>query len=54
MEGLIRHLFARVLEIPLHEPFPRLTYKEAMERFGSDRPDRRFGLELVDQESPSA
>ena len=48
MEGMIREVFARVLEIPLHQPFPRMTYAEAMRRFGSDKPDLRIPLELVD------
>lgn len=48
MEAMIRHVFAHVLEVPLHDPFPRMTYKEAMLRFGSDKPDLRIPLELVD------
>ncbi len=48
MEAMLRDVFARVLEIPLHDPFPRMTYQEAMQRFGSDRPDLRIRLELVD------
>jgi aspartyl-tRNA synthetase len=48
MEGLIRDLFKRVLDVDLPEPFPRLTYAEAMRRFGSDKPDLRIPLELVD------
>jgi len=48
MEEMMRHLFAEVLEIPLHEPFPRMSYAEAMLRYGSDKPDLRIPLELVD------
>lgn len=48
MEGMVRELFAQVLEVALPEPFPRMTYAEAMHRFGSDKPDLRIPLELVD------
>lgn len=48
MESMVRDLFARVVEIPLPDPFPRLTYREAMGRFGTDRPDLRIPLELVE------
>jgi aspartyl-tRNA synthetase len=48
MEGLIRHVFSRVLKARLPDPFPRLTYEEAMRRFGSDKPDLRVPLELAD------
>ncbi len=48
MEAMIRHLFAEVIEVPLHDPFPRMSYAEAMERFGSDKPDLRIAMELVD------
>ncbi|MDA8162444.1 MAG: aspartate--tRNA ligase [Desulfobacteraceae bacterium] len=48
VEGLISHVFSETLGIKLKTPFPRLTYMEAMERFGTDRPDTRFGLELRD------
>ncbi|QFZ91277.2 aspartate--tRNA ligase [Synechococcus elongatus] len=47
-ERLIAHIFKTVKGIDLPRPFPRLTYAEAMDRYGSDRPDTRFGLELVD------
>ncbi len=48
MEGLVRHFFAQVLAVTLPDPFPRMTYAEAMRRYGSDKPDLRIGLELVD------
>ena len=48
MEGLVRHLFKRVLDVDLPEPFPRLEYTESMRRFGVDRPDLRIPLELVE------
>jgi len=48
MEDLIRTLFNKVLDIELPNPFPRMTYAEAMRRFGSDKPDLRIPLELVD------
>ena len=48
MEALVRHLFRAVLDVSLPEPFPRMTYAEAMRRYGSDKPDLRVPLELVD------
>jgi len=48
MEGLIRHCFKEVLGAALADPFPRMTYAEALRRFGSDKPDLRVALELVD------
>jgi len=48
MEEMIRTLFAEVLDVTLPSPFPRLTYDEAMARFGSDKPDLRVTLELTD------
>ena len=48
MESLVRQLFERVLEIPLPDPFPRMTYADAVARFGSDRPDLRIPLELTE------
>ena len=46
VEGMIRELFQQVLEREVVLPIPRLEYREAMDRFGTDRPDTRFGLEL--------
>ena len=48
MEGLVRELFARVMGVALPDPMPRMTYPEAMRRYGSDKPDLRVPLELVD------
>lgn len=47
-EGFVRRVFKETLGIDLPTPFKRLTYNEAMTRFGSDKPDTRFGLELTD------
>ncbi|MGB3759697.1 MAG: aspartate--tRNA ligase [Rivularia sp. (in: cyanobacteria)] len=46
-EKLVAHIFKTVKNIDLPPSFPRLTYAEAMERYGSDKPDTRYGLELV-------
>ncbi|TGM56552.1 aspartate--tRNA ligase [Leptospira adleri] len=48
MEGLISNVYKEVFQIPLTTPFPRMTYKTAMEEYGSDKPDLRFGMKLVD------
>ena len=45
-EGLVQHLFKSVRGVDLDDKFPRMTYAEAMERFGSDKPDIRFGMKL--------
>ncbi|MEJ6799736.1 MAG: aspartate--tRNA ligase [Crocinitomicaceae bacterium] len=47
-EGMIQHLFREVRGVELDAKFPRMEYSEAMERYGSDKPDIRFGLEFVD------
>jgi len=48
MEGLVRHLFLQVCGEEINPPFKVLSYQEAMDRFGSDRPDTRFAMELFD------
>ncbi len=47
-EGLIKHVFADCMGVDIKTPLPRYTYKECMERFGSDKPDVRFGMEIID------
>ncbi|MEJ1097985.1 MULTISPECIES: aspartate--tRNA ligase [unclassified Pseudoxanthomonas] len=48
VEGMIRDIFKEVMDVDLADPFPRMTYEEAMRRYGSDKPDLRIDLELVD------
>ncbi len=48
IEGLMQHLFKEILGIDLVIPFPRLTYAEAMSRYGIDKPDTRYGLTITD------
>lgn len=48
MEGMVSHLFKETMSIDLPTPFPRMSYAEAMQRFGSDKPDLRIDLELIE------
>ena len=48
MEALIRHIFKAVVDVSLPDPFPRITFAEAIRRYASDKPDLRIPLELVD------
>ncbi|WP_299202937.1 aspartate--tRNA ligase [Brumimicrobium sp.] len=50
-EGLVKHLFKTCRGVEFTEDFPRMTYAEAMERYGSDKPDIRFGMEFKDMNS---
>jgi aspartyl-tRNA synthetase len=54
VEGLYAHLWKSCLGVTLPVPFPQLTFHEAMGRFGSDKPDLRFGLELADVSDAAA
>ncbi len=47
-EGFIKYVFKEILDVDIPLPLPRMTYTDAMERFGSDKPDTRFGMELCD------
>jgi aspartyl-tRNA synthetase len=48
VEQLMRYVFKETLDVDLVDPFPRMTYAEAMQRFGSDKPDLRIDLELIE------
>jgi len=48
IEGMIKHIFKKILGVDVKLPLPRITYHDAMNKYGSDKPDLRFGLELVD------
>lgn len=48
MEGMTKHVWKKALNVDIKTPFPRMTYKEAMLKYGSDKPDLRFGLEIKD------
>jgi len=48
VESLVRYVFKETLDVDLADPFPRMTYAEAMQRFGSDKPDLRIDLELIE------
>lgn len=48
MEGMIKHVWKKTLDVDIKTPFKRLTYHEATTKYGSDKPDLRFGLEIED------
>ena len=48
IEGLLKRVWKAALNVDVPTPFPRLTFEEAMNRYGIDKPDTRFGMELVD------
>jgi aspartyl-tRNA synthetase len=50
-ERLIQHVFKQTLNLDVPLPLPRLSYKDALDRFGSDKPDQRFGVEIQDASS---
>lgn len=48
MEGMIKHMWKKTIDVDIPTPFPRMPFEEAMKRYGSDKPDLRFGLEIKD------
>lgn len=48
IEGMFQRLWSETIGVEVTAPFPRLSYREAMDRFGTDKPDTRYGIELVD------
>ncbi|MCB1208051.1 MAG: aspartate--tRNA ligase [Verrucomicrobiales bacterium] len=50
VEGLLKGMFEAAQGVEIPTPFPRISYQEAMDRYGSDKPDTRFGLEIVDMQ----
>ncbi|MBR1858838.1 MAG: aspartate--tRNA ligase [Selenomonadaceae bacterium] len=48
MEGLVKEIFESTMDVKIETPFQRMSWQEAMDRFGSDKPDLRFGMELMD------
>lgn len=48
IEGYMKRIFKEILNVDVPTPLPRLTYQEAMERYGSDKPDTRYGMEIYD------
>lgn len=54
IEGLMAHIYDKILGIKLGTPFPRLTYQEVMDKYGIDKPDMRFGIEIADLSGPAA
>ena len=48
VEGMMSHLFKAVLEVDIQVPFLRYSYQEVMDKYGSDKPDLRFGMEMID------
>ncbi|MBW2970372.1 aspartate--tRNA ligase [Candidatus Woesearchaeota archaeon] len=48
IEGMLKQIFKKTLNTEIQTPFPRITYHEAMSKYGSDKPDLRFGLEFID------
>ena len=48
LEGFVKRLYKEILNVDIPTPLPRLSYTEAMNRYGSDKPDTRFGMEIQD------
>jgi aspartyl-tRNA synthetase len=53
VEGMMKRLFRQILDVDIEVPFPRLSFADSMERFGNDKPDLRFGLEIKDMAEPA-